>query len=184
MLSTRLLVRLRPQGRRFWPYDLPAFTADFSIGSYIFFSTSSLSAFAGLRLKWNVMEFQDVGLRALFKRCDLSGLTVAGRGLWQLGIVTGLTHTELLHSQKFRFEGSGAILIVPKSGSNRKKMQQQISFWFLLSRLWLAILWGHCHDLYRTEVRHKFGRQLSIWSNEQPPCSIEIRSVFSEMEHA
>jgi len=43
------------------------------------------------------MEFQDVGLRALFKRCDLSGLTVAGRGLWQLGTVTGLPQSELLH---------------------------------------------------------------------------------------
>jgi hypothetical protein len=45
------------------------------------------------------MEFQDVGLRALFKRYDLSGLTVAGRGLWQQGTVTGLTHTELLHTE-------------------------------------------------------------------------------------
>ena len=51
VLSTRLLVRLGPHGRRFWPYDLPAFTADISIGSYSFFSTSSVSAFAGLRLK-------------------------------------------------------------------------------------------------------------------------------------
>lgn len=67
------------------------------------------------------MEFQDVGLRALFKRCDLSGLTVAGRGLWQLGTVTGLTHSELLHTvRNFASKCSGAILIVPKSGLNNK----------------------------------------------------------------
>jgi len=51
VLSTRLLIRPGPHGRRFWPYDLPAFTADFGIRSYSFFPTSNLSVFAGLRLK-------------------------------------------------------------------------------------------------------------------------------------
>ena len=138
-----------------------------------------------LQLKWNVMEFQYVGLRALFKRCDLSGLTVASRGLWQLGIVTGLSHSELLHTQ-ISFLGFRCHINRSEKWFKlkKKKMQQQISLWFLLSRLWLAILWGHCHDLHRTEFRPKCDRQLPVWSKEKPSCSIEIRSVFSEMEHA